>query len=56
VPISCGLPLGLIIALLGLVIYFISRMKRLALLMISAGLAIALFSVVAIILAVSSNM
>jgi len=55
-PLTCFVPLGLVIALLGLAVYFLSRMKRLALLMISAGLAIALFAVVAVLLAVNSGM
>ena len=55
-PLSCFVSLGLIIALLGLGVYFLSRMKRLALLMISVGLAIALLAVAAVLLAVNSNM
>jgi len=55
-PLSLGIPLGLLLALAGLVLYFTGKWKRLALSLVSVGIAVLLFSILAIILAVNSSM
>ena len=55
-PLTCGVPLGVLLAIGGFALYALTGMKRLGRLMISGGIAIALFSLVAVLLAVNSGM
>ncbi len=56
VPLSFAIPLGLIIALVGIILYFVTSYKRAAKMMISVGLVIAIFTFVAVLLASRSPM
>jgi hypothetical protein len=55
-PLSLGIPTGLVIAVLGMALYLITRRNRLALVLVSLGLFIALLSLLAVILAANSSM
>jgi hypothetical protein len=55
-PLSFGVPLGLILALGGAVLFFVTNHKKLARVMIGIGIAIALLTLLVIILVVNSSM
>jgi hypothetical protein len=55
-PISLALPLGLIIALVGAILFFVTKYKRAAKMMIGVGLAIAILTFLVILLASRSPM
>jgi hypothetical protein len=56
VPISFGIPLGLVIAVVGAILFFATRYKKTAKIMIGVGLAFAILTFILIQLAVSSQM
>ncbi len=55
-PLSFAIPLGLVIALVGVILYFVTSYKRAAKMMISVGLVIAILTFVAVLLASRSPM
>lgn len=55
-PLSFGIPIGLVIAAAGVALYLVTRRNRLALVLVSLGLLIALLALLAVILAASSSM
>ena len=55
-PLSFGVPLGIAVVLIGLVLYFVAHRKGLALVIVGIGVVIALATLVAILLAVASAM
>ena len=55
-PLSFGIPIGILLALAGLVLYSASKWKRLARSLVSVGIAVLLFTILAIVLAANSSM
>lgn len=55
-PLSFGIPLGLLIAVVGAVLFYATGFKKIAKLVVGVGVIIALVTVVLIALAVSSSM
>jgi hypothetical protein len=55
-PLTFGIPLGILIALVGMALYFATRRKRAALLLVGLGAVIMAFTFVAVILALNSGM
>lgn len=55
-PLSFGIPLGLVIALIGAILFFATRYKEIAKLLLGSGLAVALLTLVLIVLVVNSGM
>ena len=55
-PLSFGIPIGLVIAAAGVGRYLVPPRNRLALVLVSLGLLIALLALLAVILAASSSM
>jgi hypothetical protein len=55
-PVSFGIPLGIVILLVGVILFFSTNYKRAARLVIGAGAVIAVLTVVLILLAVNSQM
>jgi hypothetical protein len=56
VPISFGIPLGLVIAVVGAILFFVTRYKKVAKLMIGVGVAVSILTFMLILLAVNSQM
>jgi len=55
-PVSFGIPLGLVIALVGAILFFVTKYKRTAKIMIGVGLAVAILTFILILLAANSPM
>jgi hypothetical protein len=55
-PLTFGVPLGLLVAVVGAVLFFATGLKRVAKVIIGFGLAITMLTVVLVALALSSNM
>ena len=55
-PFSLALPLGLVIALVGAILFFVTKYKRAAKVMIGLGAAVAILTFILILLAVNSRM
>ena len=55
-PISLALPFGMLIALLGAILFYVTSYKRIAKMVIGAGLAIAILTFLLILLATNSSM
>lgn len=55
-PLSFGIPIGILIALMGLILYFATSRKWLARFIFALGLAVTLFTLLAIVLALISPM
>ena len=55
-PLSFGIPLGLIVALAGVFLLFFTRWKRIAKVIVGLGITITLGTVIVIILALDSSM
>jgi hypothetical protein len=55
-PLSLGIPIGLVIAAAGVALYLLTRRNRLALVLASLGLFIALLSLLFVLLAANSSM
>jgi len=55
-PISFGIPLGLVVAIIGAILFFATRYKRAAKLVVGVGLAVAILTFILILLAANSPM
>jgi len=55
-PCSFGLPLGLIVVIVGVILYFATSYKRAAMVVIGVGMVITLLTILLIVLAVNSQM
>ncbi len=55
-PLTFGIPLGLIILVAGTVLYFATRYKKAAKVVIGVGLFVTLLTFILIVLALNSNM
>ena len=55
-PLSYGVPLGLVILVFGAILLFVTRYKKMAKIVIGFGGAIAVLTIILIVLAANSNM
>lgn len=55
-PLSFGIPLGLIVAIAGMILFFATRYKKISLAVIVIGVGVTLLTLVLIVLAVNSQM
>ena len=55
-PLTFGIPLGLVIVVVGAILFFATRYKTLAKLVIGFGLAASVMTVILVVLVVNSNM
>lgn len=55
-PLSCGIPLGIIVAIMGLILYFATNYKKTAKLMVGIGVFITVLAIGAITLVMNSSM
>jgi hypothetical protein len=55
-PLSFGIPIGLVIAGVGIAVYIVTRRKRLSLVIVSLGIVIFLLTLASVFLAATSSM
>ena len=55
-PLSCGIPLGLTIVVVGAILFFATKNKPLAKVLLGIGLAVMILTFIMIVLAVNSPM
>jgi hypothetical protein len=55
-PLSCGIPLGLIIVVAGVLMLFAAKSRKIGIVVMSLGATITLFALLVIVLAANSGM
>jgi hypothetical protein len=55
-PLSFGIPLGILVMLIGTVLFYVTKHKRIATVVISIGAFIAAFTLILIVLVLDSSM
>ena len=55
-PLTFLIPVGLIIAVVGVILFFVTRYKKIAIVVIGIGIAISILTFLLVVLAVNSQM